>query len=54
MKNFPILIRRSSPAGETRFALGNPLVDSHLEFVAGRARSITLWADRVDEAVLQR
>jgi site-specific recombinase XerD len=44
MNNFPCLIRSSSPGGEARFALGDPLVDSYLEFVAGRARSNTLRA----------
>ena len=44
MNNFSCLIRSSSPAGETRFALGDPLVDSDLEFVAGRARPNTLRA----------
>lgn len=44
MTNFPCLIRSSSPAGEARFALGDPLVDAYLEFVAGRARPNTLRA----------
>jgi integrase/recombinase XerD len=44
MNNFPCLIRSSSPVGECRFALGDPLVDSYLEFVAGRARPNTLRA----------
>ncbi len=44
MTNFPCLIRSSSPAGEARFALGDPLVDSYLAFVAGRARPNTLRA----------
>jgi site-specific recombinase XerD len=44
MNDFPCLIRSSSPAGEARFALGDPLVDSYLEFVAGRARPNTLRA----------
>jgi integrase/recombinase XerD len=44
MNNFPCLVRSSSPAGEPRFALGDPLVDSYLEFVAGRARPNTLRA----------
>jgi hypothetical protein len=30
------------PTGETRYSLGDPLVDSYLEFVAGRARPNTL------------
>jgi hypothetical protein len=33
---------------ETRFALGDPLVDSYLEFVAGRARPNTLRAVAFD------
>lgn len=44
MSAFPCLVRSSSPAGEVRFALGDPLVDSYLEFVAGRARPNTLYA----------
>jgi integrase/recombinase XerD len=48
MTNFPHLIRSSSSSGETRFALGDPLVDSYLEFVAGRARPNTLRAVAFD------
>jgi site-specific recombinase XerD len=48
MSQFPSLIRSSSAAGETRFALGDPLVDSYLEFVAGRARPNTLRAIAFD------
>ncbi|MEZ5141810.1 MAG: tyrosine-type recombinase/integrase [Acidimicrobiales bacterium] len=44
MNQFPCLIRSSSPGGEARFALGDPLVDAYLEFVAGRARPNTLRA----------
>jgi integrase/recombinase XerD len=44
MSNFPCLIRSSSPGGEARFALGDPLVDSYLAFVGGRARPNTLRA----------
>lgn len=44
MSAFPCLVRSSSPAGEVRHALGDPLVDSYLEFVAGRARPNTLYA----------
>lgn len=44
MTNFPCLIRSSSPAGEARYKLGDPLVDAYLEFVAGRARPNTLRA----------
>jgi hypothetical protein len=45
--NFPDLIRWLSPAGETRFSLGDPLVDSYLEF-AGRTRPNTLRAVAFD------
>src|SRR5918996_5736229 len=38
------LIRTSSAGGESRFALGDPLVDSYLAFVAGRCRPNTLRA----------
>jgi integrase/recombinase XerD len=44
MNDFPCLVRSSSPGGEVRFALGDPLVDSYLAFVAGRARPNTLRA----------
>jgi site-specific recombinase XerC len=44
MSSFPVLVRTSSPAGEIRFRLGDPLVDSYLEFVAGRTRPNTLRA----------
>ena len=44
----PCLVRSSTPAGERRFALGHPLVDSYLEFVAGRARPNTLRAVAFD------
>lgn len=44
MNQFPCLIRTSTVGGEARFALGDPLVDSYLEFVAGRSRSNTLRA----------
>ena len=48
MSPFPALIRTSSPGGETRFTLGDPLVDSYLAFVAGRARPNTLRAVAFD------
>ena len=35
MSSFPCLVRYVSPAGETRYALGDPFVDRYLEFVAG-------------------
>ena len=40
----PCLVRSSSSAGEVRFSLGDPLVDSYLAFVAGRSRPNTLRA----------
>ncbi len=42
MNQFPCLIRSSTPGGEALFALGDPLVDSYLAFVAGRSRPNTL------------
>jgi integrase/recombinase XerD len=48
MSSFPVLVRTSSSTGETRFELGHPLVDSYLEFVAGRARPNTLRAVAFD------
>jgi integrase/recombinase XerD len=44
MKQFPCLIRTSTPGGEARYVLGDPLVDSYLAFVAGRSRPNTLRA----------
>jgi integrase/recombinase XerD len=44
MTFFPCLVRSSTSAGEQRYALGDPLVDSYLAFVAGRARPNTLRA----------
>ena len=44
MSCFPVLVRSVSPLGEARFLLGDPLVDSYLEFVAGRCRPNTLLA----------
>ena len=44
---FPCLVRSVVAAGEARYALGDPLVDGYLEFVAGRARPNTLRAMRV-------
>jgi site-specific recombinase XerC len=37
MNQFPCLIRSLSLSGEARYALGDPLADSYLAFVAGRA-----------------
>jgi hypothetical protein len=44
MTFMPCLVRSSTAAGEHRYALGDPLVDSYLAFVAGRARPNTLRA----------
>ena len=44
MNQFPCLIRTATPGGEARYALGDPLVDSYLAFVAGRLRPNTLRA----------
>ena len=44
MSAFPCLVRSSTSGGEARFELGDPLVDSYLAFVAGRARANTLRA----------
>jgi integrase/recombinase XerD len=44
MSSFPCLVRSSTSGGETRFALGDRLVDSYLAFVSGRARANTLRA----------
>jgi integrase/recombinase XerD len=48
MSSFPCLVRSVSPAGEARYALGDPLVDRYLEFVAGRCRPNTLTATAFD------
>jgi hypothetical protein len=37
---FPSLIRSVSVSGRERYAVGDPLVDHYLEFVAGRARPV--------------
>ena len=44
MNQIPCLIRTSTAGGEARYALGDPLVDSYLAFVAGRSRPNTLRA----------
>jgi site-specific recombinase XerD len=44
MSAFPCLVRSATSGGEARFELGDPLVDSYLAFVAGRARANTLRA----------
>ena len=44
----PCLVRSVSPSGEARYALGDPLVDRYLEFVAGRCRPNTLRAVAFD------
>jgi integrase/recombinase XerD len=48
MNPFPCLIRSVSPSGEARYALGEPLVDGYLEFVAGRCRPNTVRAVAFD------
>jgi site-specific recombinase XerD len=48
MNPFPCLVRSLSPSGEPRYALGEPLVDSYLEFVAGRCRPNTVRAVAFD------
>ena len=48
MSAFPCLVRSSSPSGETRYALGDPLVDGYLRFVAGRCRPNTVRATAHD------
>ncbi len=48
MSSFPCLVRSLSSAGESRYELGEPLVDSYLAFVAGRARPNTLRATAHD------
>ena len=48
MSSFPCLVRSLSPAGDLRYALGDPLVDRYLEFVAGRCRPNTLTATAFD------
>ena len=44
MNQFPCLVRTSTAGGEDRYALGDPLIDSYLAFVAGRSRPNTLRA----------
>jgi len=44
MNQFPCLVRSWSAGGAARYALGDPLVDSYLAFVAGRSRPNTLRA----------
>ncbi len=48
MIRFPCLVRSSSPSGELRYALGDPLVDGYLAFVAGRCRPNTVRATAHD------
>ena len=48
MSSFPCLVRSVSSSGEPRYALGEPLVDSYLEFVAGRCRPNTVRAVAFD------
>jgi hypothetical protein len=44
----PCVIRSSTAGGDARFALGDPLVDRYLAFVAGRSRPNTLRAVAFD------
>jgi integrase/recombinase XerD len=48
MSPFPALVRSTSPSGAPRYCLGEPLVDSYLEFVGGRCRANTLRAVAFD------
>src|SRR3954453_4585328 len=48
MNAFPCVVRSVSLSGEPRYALGEPLVDSYLEFVAGRCRPNTVRAVAFD------
>jgi len=48
MTTSPFLVRSMSASGAVRYALGDPLVDRYLEFVAGRARPNTLRAVAFD------
>ena len=48
MSDFPPLVRSVSAAGDARYVLGDPLVDSYLAFVAGRARANTVRAVAFD------
>lgn len=48
MSFIPCLVRGPGSYGEVRFALGHPLVDRYLEFVAGRCRPNTLRAVAFD------
>src|SRR4030081_2858645 len=48
MTSFPFLVRSISASGAVRYALGDPLVDRYLEFVAGRARPNTVRSPAFD------
>ena len=48
MTTFPCLVRSPAAKGESRFALGHPMVDRYLDFVAGRSRPNTLRAVAFD------
>jgi site-specific recombinase XerD len=48
MSFIPCLVRAVAWSGEIRYALGHPLLDRYLEFVAGRARPNTLRAVAFD------
>jgi site-specific recombinase XerD len=48
MTTFPFLVRSILASGAVRYALGDPLVDRYLEFVAGRGRPNTVRAVAFD------
>lgn len=48
MTSFLCLVRASSPSGEIRYSLGDPLLDGYLRFVAGRCRPNTVRATAHD------
>ena len=48
MSFFPCLVRSSSPSGDSRYALGDRLVDGYLAFAAGRCRPNTVRATAHD------
>jgi site-specific recombinase XerC len=48
MTGFPLLVRSVFTPGKVRYRLGDPLIERHLEFVAGRARPNTVRAVAFD------
>jgi integrase/recombinase XerD len=46
----PCLVRSSGPADREQVSLGHPLLDTFLEFVAGRARWNTVLATACDRS----